>query len=239
MQQDYAYGISSIICDDNLNQMKGHYNKKCPIHNVLRWATNQTADIRRTRGSMSQTEHAQRIIDTEMTFRLMIFFATPPHLRQYLSFGRALHPDQHCATCQNFPTTECLNKQSVQDCEIFNLCLDTDGCVTLLNTTLPLFFLDLCFGKEKKVADIEVFRQSILREMRQIDLSCAAYDNPKGTQSGNRDVVDTLAKDMHKSMTRSDFYMIMLKSTGLSIELNFTHETRSIVYTLYIFCLCC
>ena len=220
MQQDYAYGEAAVICDENLNQMKGHYDEECPVHDVLNWSTDQLAYIRRMKDLMSKEELAQYIMDAEMALRLKILLAVPEDMRHLLTFGTKPNPGHQCLTGQNYPATHELERQSQADREILNLCLADDGCVSLVNLIFPLALLDMVYGKGKKVADIPEFRAGVLSKMGQFDISCAGYDNLDGTQSGNRRVVDTLTKQMHESMTRSDFYMIMQKDLGFRLELN-------------------
>jgi len=222
MQQDYAYGETAIICDENLNQMKGHYDEECPVHDILNFSTDQLAYIRRMRDKMPKDELAQYIMDAEMALRLKILLAVPEDMQNLLTFGTKLNPGHQCLTGQNYPATHELERQSQEDREILNLCLPDDGCVNLLNVILPLALLDMVYGEGKKVADIPEFRTGILSKMGQFDISCAGYDNLDGTQSGNRRVVDALAKKMHKSMTRSDFYLVQQKGLGFRIELNHT-----------------
>jgi len=222
MQQDYAYGEAAIICDENLNQMKGHYDEECPIHDILNFSTDQLAYIRRMRDKMPKEELAQYIMDAEMALRLKILLVVPEDMQNLLTFGTKLNPGHQCLTGQNYPALHELERQSQADREILNLCLADDGCVSLINLTLPLALLDMVYGEGKKVDDIPEFRTGILSKMGQFDISCAGYDNLDGTQSGNRRVVDALAKKMHKSMTRSDFYIIMQKCLGFRIELNHT-----------------
>jgi len=222
MQQDYAYGETAIICDENLNQMKGHYDEECPVHDILNFSTDQLAYIRRMRDKMPKDELAQYIMDAEMALRLKILLAVPEDMQNLLTFGTKLDPGHQCLTGQNYPALHELERQSQADREILNLCLADDGCVSLLNLTLPLALLDMFYGEGKKVTDIPEFRTGILSKMGQFDISCAGYDNLDGTQSGNRRVVDALAKKMHKSMTRSDFYLVQQKGLGFRIELNHT-----------------